>query len=55
MNGLVVLARETKPTKNLADRVVRALRVLYIRRPTPKLYAQLMEQAKMKIDPSQND
>jgi len=55
VNGLVVLARETKPTKNLADRVIRALRVLYIRRPTPKLYDQLLDEAKKKIDPAQND
>jgi len=55
IGGLVVLARETKPTKNLADRVLRALRVLYIRRPTPKLYDAAFAQAKKKIDTSKND
>jgi hypothetical protein len=37
-NGLVVMAHESNPTKNLEERVLLALRALYIKRPTPKLY-----------------
>jgi hypothetical protein len=36
--GLVVLAHESKPTPNLEERVLIALRALYMRRPKPKLY-----------------
>jgi hypothetical protein len=42
--GLVVLAHESKPTANLEERVLRALRVLYIAKPKAKLY----EEAKAK-------
>ncbi|MHC4954735.1 MAG: hypothetical protein ACYTGZ_12690 [Planctomycetota bacterium] len=55
VEGLVVLARETKPTSNLADRVIRALRVLYIRRPTKNLYGQLLPEAAKTINKSEND
>jgi hypothetical protein len=37
--GLVVLAHESKPTPNLEERVMLALRALYQRRPKPNLYA----------------
>jgi len=55
VKGLVVMARETKPTANLPERVMGALRALYIRRPTPNLYSALMPEASTKIDTSQND
>jgi hypothetical protein len=42
--GLVVLAHESKPTSNLEERVLLALRGLYICKPKPKLY----EEAKAK-------
>jgi len=42
--GLVVLAHESKPTSNLEERVLMALRGLYIGKPKPKLY----EEAKAK-------
>jgi len=45
-DGLVVLAYEQKPTKTLADRVLAALRVLYLRRPKPRLYDAALEQAR---------
>jgi hypothetical protein len=37
--GLVVLAHESKPTQNLEERAIYALRALYLRRPKPNLYA----------------
>ena len=49
-NGLVVLAHEQKPTKTLADRVLAALRVLYLRRPKPKLYDAALEQARAGLE-----
>ena len=36
--GLVVLAHESKPTANLEQRVLLALRALYIVKPKAKLY-----------------
>ena len=48
-NGLVVLAHETKPSSNLEERVLMALRVLYIKRPTPNLYAQATARARAKL------
>jgi len=53
--GMVVMARETKPTKNLEQRVLLALRALQIRRPTPHLYAAALKKAREKIDKSQAD
>ena len=47
--GLVVIAHEGKPTSNLEKRVVLALRSLYIRRPTPRLYDEALAKAKAKI------
>ncbi len=38
--GLVVLAQESKPTEKLERRVLDAVAALYIRRPTPGLYAK---------------
>jgi len=37
--GLVILAYESKPTPILEQRVLLALRALYLRQPKPKLYA----------------
>ncbi|MHC4494093.1 MAG: hypothetical protein ACYTDU_21085 [Planctomycetota bacterium] len=49
-HGLVVLAHESKPTRNLSDRVLRALRVLYLKRPKPKLYDQALAEATAKLN-----
>jgi len=54
-NGMVVLARETKPTKSLETRVLLALRTLQIRRPTPHLYDAALKKARAKIDKSKAD
>jgi len=43
--GLVVLAHEAKPTKNLEERVVLALRSLWLRKPKAKLYDAALEKA----------
>jgi hypothetical protein len=48
--GLVVLAHESNPTKNLEERVLGALRVLHIKRPTPKLYDVPGAAAQKKLD-----
>ena len=55
--GLVVLAYESKPTKNLADRVLRALRVLYLKRPKEKLYEKAIVEATARFEkePSEED
>jgi hypothetical protein len=45
---LVVLAQETKPTKNLEERVLLALRVLYVQNPKPKLYDAALAAARDK-------
>jgi hypothetical protein len=37
-SGLVILAHESKPTPNLEERALIALRALYLRKPKPKLY-----------------
>ena len=55
VSGLVIMARETKPTKNLAERVVRALAALYIKRPTAKLYDAAYLEAKKAITTKNND
>ena len=55
VSGLVIMARETKPTKNLAERVVRALAALYIKRPTAKLYDAAYLEAKKAISTKNND
>jgi len=44
--GLVVLAHESRPTSTLDERVIGALRALYIRRPTPSLYADAVAKAR---------
>jgi len=54
-NGMVVMARETKPTRNLQERVILALRALQIRRPTPKLYDGALKKARARIDKSKGD
>ena len=43
--GLVVLAHESKPTKNLEERVVLALRSLWLRKPQPKVYDAALKKA----------
>jgi len=48
-HGLVVMAHEAKPTSKLVDRVVRALRVLYEERPTPRIYDEALAKAKKRI------
>lgn len=53
--GMVVMARETKPTKNLEKRVILALRSLQIRKPTPNLYAEALAKARKQIDKSEAD
>ena len=55
VDGLVVMARETKPTRNLRKRVLIALRALHIRRPTPRLYDAALKVARAKIDRSKGD
>ena len=55
VSGLVIFARETKPTPNLEQRVIYALRALYIRRPKPDIYKAAMEQAVKRIDSSEKD
>ena len=47
--GLVVIAHETKPTRNLDRRVVYALSGLFIKRPTPDLYKAATEEAKRQL------
>jgi hypothetical protein len=54
-NGMVVMARETKPTKNLRERVLIALRTLQIRRPTPNLYDAALKKARANLDRSKAD
>jgi hypothetical protein len=49
-HGLVVLAHESKPTPNLEERVMLALRALYQRRPKPNLYAAAKAKAAETID-----
>jgi len=53
--GLVIMARETKPTSNLEARVVRALSALYIKRPTAKLYESVFAEAKKVINHKNGD
>jgi hypothetical protein len=48
-DGLVVLAHESQPTQRLEERVMAALRVLYIKRPTPNIYAKALEKAKAEL------
>jgi len=48
-DGLVVLAHETKPTPTLEERVLLALRALYIKRPTPHLYDEAVKQARKRL------
>jgi len=44
--GLVVMAHETKPTDRLIDRVVGALRALYIKAPKKGIYDEAVKKAK---------
>jgi len=53
--GMVVMARETNPTKNLEERVLLALRALQIRKPTPNLYGKALAEARKQIDKSAAD
>ena len=46
---------KTKPTKNLQERVILALRSLQIRRPTPRLYDAALKKARARIDKSKGD
>ncbi len=43
--GLVVLGHESKPTPILEERVIDALRALYLRKPKPKLYDEAKARA----------
>jgi hypothetical protein len=43
--GVVVLAHESKPTPILEERVIKALRALYICKPKPKLYDEAKAKA----------
>ena len=52
--GLVVLAHETKPTRNLEERVLLALRALWMKRPTPKIYAEAAAAAQKVLDAKRN-
>ena len=54
-SGLVICARETKPTPNLEERVAIALSSLYIRRPKKDLYTKALIEAKKRIDNSKYD
>ena len=54
-NGLVVLAHETKPTRNLEKRVLLALRVLQIRAPRANLYAAALREARKNISTKNGD
>ena len=47
--GLVVIAHESKPTKNLEKRVLLALSYLYIRRPKANLYTAATAVARKKL------
>ena len=47
--GLVVIAHETKPTKNLQERVLLALSYLYIRKPKAGLYTAATAVAQKKL------
>ena len=47
--GLVVIAHETKPTRNLQERVLLALRYLYIRKPKAGLYTAATAAARKKL------
>ncbi|MHC4550337.1 MAG: hypothetical protein ACYTEZ_16325 [Planctomycetota bacterium] len=49
LEGLVVLAHESQPTRNLAKRVLRALRVLYIKRPKARLYDEAHARARQRL------
>jgi hypothetical protein len=49
VEGLVICARESKPTPNLEQRVLLALRALYIRRPKAGVYAAAMTEAVKRI------
>jgi hypothetical protein len=44
-SGLVVLAHESKPTPILEDRMIQALRALYICKPKLKLYDEALAKA----------
>ncbi|MHC4938757.1 MAG: hypothetical protein ACYTHK_07300 [Planctomycetota bacterium] len=55
VSGLVICARETKPTPNLEERVVLALRSLYIRRPKPGVYDAAMKEAAKRIKKDKGD
>jgi hypothetical protein len=48
--GLVVLGHEAKPSSNLEERVLIALRALYQRRPKPSLYAEAQRKALAALD-----
>jgi hypothetical protein len=47
--GLVILAHESKPTQRLEERVLAALRVLYIKRPTPNIYSKALVKARAEL------
>ncbi len=49
-SGLVVLAHESKPTSNLEQRVLLALRALYICKPKPKLYGEAKAKAVAELE-----
>ncbi|MEM8884017.1 MAG: hypothetical protein AAGD14_08115 [Planctomycetota bacterium] len=53
--GMVVLAHETKPTRNLEDRVLYALRVAVIRAPRPRIYDAAMKKATERISTKLGD
>jgi len=54
-SGLVVLAHETKPTPNLEERVLLALRVLEIRRPRANIYGDALAAARKRISTDHGD
>ncbi|MHC4448852.1 MAG: hypothetical protein ACYS0E_01755 [Planctomycetota bacterium] len=55
VDGLVVLAHETKPTRTLEKRVLLTLRVLHIRRPRPSVYAEALVEARQRISTKNGD
>ena len=55
VGGLVICAKESKPTPNLQERVLLALRALYIRRPKPGVYAEAMKQASKRVSKDKGD
>ena len=49
VGGLVVLARESKPTPSIEQRVLMALRALHIKRPTPATFDEAIRKARERL------